>query len=125
MSTTAAQRISPAAGATNPAYRTLWRWHFYAGLFVMPFLLVLAISGTLYCFLPQIEPLLYRQRLIVESQAIPRLPDNALLAKARAAMPPGSAALTAVITNDPRRSAEFIFRLRATGFPNQTGSRRG
>jgi uncharacterized iron-regulated membrane protein len=77
----------------------------------MPFLVVLAITGTLYCFQPQIEPLLYRHRLVVESRAAPRLPDNALLAKARAAMPPGSAAVTAMITNDPRRSAEFIFRL--------------
>ena len=109
--TTAAQRISPVTGTTNPGYRTLWRWHFYAGLFVMPFLVVLAITGTLYCFQPQIEPLLYHDRLIVQSQATPRLPDNALLAKARTAMPPGSAAVTAVITSDPRRSAEFIFRL--------------
>ncbi|CAB3785233.1 PepSY-associated TM helix domain-containing protein [Paraburkholderia fynbosensis] len=109
--TTAAQRISPATGATNPGYRTLWRWHFYAGLFVMPFLVVLAITGTLYCFQPQIEPLLYRHRLMVESQATPRLPDNALLAKARAAMPPGSSAVTAVMASDPRRSAEYVFRL--------------
>ncbi|WP_233834598.1 PepSY-associated TM helix domain-containing protein [Paraburkholderia sp. ZP32-5] len=98
-------------GTAHPGYRTLWRWHFYAGLFVMPFLLVLAITGTLYCFQPQIEPLLYPHRLIVEPQAIPRLPDNALLAKARAAMPAGSAALTAVITRDPQRSAEFVFRV--------------
>jgi uncharacterized iron-regulated membrane protein len=109
--TTAAQRINPATGAPNRGYRTLWRWHFYAGLFVMPFLVVLAITGTLYCFQPQIEPLLYRHRLIVESQATPRLPDNALLAKARAAMPPGSTAVTAVIASDPRRSAEYVFRL--------------
>jgi len=106
-STTAGTNASPA----HPGYRTLWRWHFYAGLFVMPFLLVLAITGTLYCFQPQIEPLLYRHRLIVEPQAVPRLPDNALLAKARAAMPAGSVALTAVITRDPQRSAEFVFRV--------------
>jgi uncharacterized iron-regulated membrane protein len=107
--------VAPSAAATtspaHPGYRTLWRWHFYAGLFVMPFLLVLAITGTLYCFQPQIEPLLYRQQMIVASQAVPRLPDNALLAKARAAMPSDSVATTAVITRDPQRSAEFVFRL--------------
>ncbi|HEY2022159.1 PepSY domain-containing protein [Paraburkholderia sp.] len=101
----------PSPGPAHAGYRTLWRWHFYAGLFVMPFLLVLAITGTLYCFQPQIEPLLYPHRLIVEPQAAPRLPDNALLAKARAAMPAGSTALTAVITRDPQRSAEFVFRV--------------
>ncbi len=36
-------------------YRTIWRWHFYAGLFVMPFIAVLALSGSVYLFKPQIE----------------------------------------------------------------------
>jgi uncharacterized iron-regulated membrane protein len=112
MSTTAAaQRVTPAATAAHPGYRTLWRWHFYAGLFVMPFLVVLAITGTLYCFQPQIEPLLYPQRLVVEPQATPRLAEEALLGRARTAMPAGATALTAVIASDPRRSAEFVFRL--------------
>src|ERR1700742_5395067 len=97
--TTAAQRVSPTTGTAHPGYRTLWRWHFYAGLFVMPFLLVLAITGTLYCFQPQIEPLLYRHRLIVAPQAAPRLTDDMLLARARIAMPSDAVALTAVITN--------------------------
>lgn len=112
MSTTvAAQRTAPATATANPGYRTLWRWHFYAGLFVMPFLIVLAITGTLYCFQPQIEPLLYPQRLIVQSQATPRLPEETLLARARTALPPGATALTAVIASNPQRSAEFVFRL--------------
>jgi len=36
-------------------YRTVWRWHFYAGLFVMPMVLILALSGSLYLFKPQVE----------------------------------------------------------------------
>ena len=36
-------------------YRTIWRWHFYAGLLVMPFILILSISGAIYLFKPQIE----------------------------------------------------------------------
>src|SRR5690606_34687973 len=36
-------------------YRTFWRWHFYAGLFVIPFLIVLATSGSVFLFKPQIE----------------------------------------------------------------------
>jgi len=108
---TADSTTSANTGPAYSGYRTLWRWHFYAGLFVMPFLLVLAITGTLYCFQPQIEPLLYPHRLIVTPQAVPRLPENALLAKARAAMPVDAVATTAVITNDAQRSAEFVFRL--------------
>lgn len=38
-----------------PDYRAVWRWHFYAGLFCMPFVIVLAISGSIYLFKPQIE----------------------------------------------------------------------
>ena len=66
-------------------HRLLWRWHFYAGLIVMPLLLVLAITGTLYCFQPQIEPLLYHDRMIVDARAGPRLSEQVLLAKATAA----------------------------------------
>jgi uncharacterized iron-regulated membrane protein len=36
-------------------YRTCWRWHFYAGLFVLPFVITLALSGTVFLFKPQIE----------------------------------------------------------------------
>ncbi len=38
----------PAAASTRAAdalYRAAWRWHFYAGLYVVPFLLVLAVTG--------------------------------------------------------------------------------
>jgi uncharacterized iron-regulated membrane protein len=94
-------------------HRLLWRWHFYAGLFVMPLLLVLAITGTLYCFQPQIEPLLYRDRMIVDAHAEPRLSQQVLLAKAIAAEPRDATPTTVVINNDPRRSAEFVFRLQS------------
>ena len=38
-----------------PDYRAVWRWHFYAGLFCIPFVTVLAMSGSIYLFKPQIE----------------------------------------------------------------------
>ena len=41
-------------------YRTLWRWHFYAGLFCIPFVLWLATTGSIYLFKPQIEAWLDR-----------------------------------------------------------------
>ena len=92
-------------------YRTLWRWHFYAALFVMPFLIVLAVTGTIYCFQPQLEPLLYPHRLVVTPAASPRLDEDALLARARTALPAGAIATTARIESRADRSAEFIFRL--------------
>ncbi len=27
-------------------YRTIWRWHFYAGLLVIPLVLVLSLTGA-------------------------------------------------------------------------------
>lgn len=36
-------------------YNTVWRWHFYAGLFCIPFIVLLAITGAIYLFKPQFE----------------------------------------------------------------------
>jgi uncharacterized iron-regulated membrane protein len=41
-------------------YRTVWRWHFYAGLFCIPFILWLSTTGTIFLFKPQIECFLDR-----------------------------------------------------------------
>jgi uncharacterized iron-regulated membrane protein len=38
-----------------PGYGVVWRWHFYAGLFCVPFVLVLTITGAIYLFNPQVE----------------------------------------------------------------------
>lgn len=42
-------------------YNTVWRWHFYAGLFCMPFIVLLAITGAIYLFKPQFEA--YQERV--------------------------------------------------------------
>src|SRR5690606_20784029 len=39
----------------NRLYDMIWRWHFYAGLFVLPFILTLAVTGSIYLFKPQID----------------------------------------------------------------------
>lgn len=36
-------------------YRTVWRWHFYAAMFCVPFVLYLAFTGTLFLFHPQMQ----------------------------------------------------------------------
>ncbi|HEX8446799.1 MAG TPA: PepSY domain-containing protein, partial [Sphingomonas sp.] len=43
-----------------PGYAAIWRWHFYAGLFCIPFVLWLAITGSIYLFRPQVEALIDR-----------------------------------------------------------------
>lgn len=41
-------------------YRAVWRWHFYAGLIVLPFLVMMAVTGGAYLFKPEISHFLYR-----------------------------------------------------------------
>lgn len=36
-------------------YRILWRWHFYAGVFAIPFVIILSITGAIYLFKPQLD----------------------------------------------------------------------
>ncbi|MBX3592838.1 PepSY domain-containing protein [Sphingomonas sp.] len=36
-------------------YRAIWRWHFYAGLVVLPFILLLALTGSIFLFKPQLD----------------------------------------------------------------------
>ena len=36
-------------------YNAVWRWHFYAGVFCMPFVIWLALTGSTYLWRPQIE----------------------------------------------------------------------
>src|SRR6201996_508187 len=55
--TTTSKSLSQSKSWLN--YRTIWRWHFYAGLFCIPFVLWLAVTGSLYLFRPQVEAWLH------------------------------------------------------------------
>lgn len=57
MSTTILSERKIEKSGFNPAasYRMIWRWHFYAGLFCLPFITILALSGSVYLFKPQID----------------------------------------------------------------------
>ncbi|BDH60357.1 peptidase [Lysinibacillus sp. PLM2] len=46
--------------SSGALYKTIWRWHFYAGLIIAPFLVILAVTGAIYLFQPQIEQQLYQ-----------------------------------------------------------------
>lgn len=43
---------------SSDLYAWLWRWHLYAGLILGPFIILLALTGLLYLFQPQLDPLL-------------------------------------------------------------------
>lgn len=77
-----------ATQGVSRAYRAVWRWHFYAGLFCLPFIIWLAITGSIYLFRPQIETWLERgyDHLQVTK---PPAPPSAQVAAALAAVPGG------------------------------------
>ncbi len=69
-------------------YRTIWRWHFYAGLFVVPMVLLLALSGSIYLFKPQLDR--WEERDFRGLSAVGAVTPNAQLDAALAAMPGAS-----------------------------------
>ncbi|MGW7465268.1 PepSY-associated TM helix domain-containing protein [Streptomyces xantholiticus] len=72
------------------------RLHFYAGVFVAPFLIVAALTGLAYVFAPQLDQLVYGDQLTVEKVEGKPHPLADQVAAARAAHPEG--ALASVIT---------------------------
>lgn len=66
------------------AYRAVWRWHFYAGVLVMPFLMLLTLTGGLYLFKDEIDHAVYRSMIEVPASARQADPDQWLAAAARA-----------------------------------------
>lgn len=67
-------------------YNAVWRWHFYAGLFCIPFVLWLALTGSIYLWKPQIEALLDRPYDHLSASG-PRLSPERQVAAALAAVP--------------------------------------
>ena len=64
-------------------YNAVWRWHFYAGLFCIPFAVWLSITGSIYLFKPQIESWLdsaYDTLTITGQRATPKAQVEAALA---------------------------------------------
>jgi uncharacterized iron-regulated membrane protein len=52
--------IANVPAKSQSLHNAIWRWHFYAGLFCIPFVVWLATTGSIYLFKPQIEAFLDR-----------------------------------------------------------------
>lgn len=69
-------------------YRTIWRWHFYAGLICLPFFVLLATTGALYLFRDELNLVVEHRMLTAPQVAGARaLPAEALVARALEAAP--------------------------------------
>lgn len=87
-------------------YNAVWRWHFYAGLLCMPFVLWLAATGAIFLWKPQIEAWLDRP---YASLAItgPRATAQAQVSAALAAVP-GASLRKLQLAEGPREAARVI-----------------
>lgn len=68
-------------------YASVWRWHFYAGLIFAPFLIILAFSGSVYLFKPQIEGYLYKDMLTVREVGTQAMPTDEIVTRTMQAYP--------------------------------------
>lgn len=87
-------------------YRILWRWHFYAGLVCIPFVIALALSGSVYLFRPQIEAWIDRDFLSLERTGAPAT-QVAIVAAATAAIP-GSTLAGIVLPEHADQAARVV-----------------
>ena len=89
-----------------PDHRTVWRWHFYAGLLCIPFVLWLAATGSIYLFKPQIDAWLDRpyENLATSGQ---RASPSAQVSAALAAVP-GSVLSAYELPKDSRSAVQIL-----------------
>jgi uncharacterized iron-regulated membrane protein len=92
-------------------YQVIWRWHFLAGLLVLPFLVMMAITGGAYLFKPELDHLIYRQMEDVPARAQAFAPASAVIARVESAMEGRVIELT---PSDGRNSAVRLL-VRVTG----------
>ncbi|HEY6130817.1 MAG TPA: PepSY domain-containing protein, partial [Halioglobus sp.] len=50
-----AQQQAMREGAAQQRYAAAWRWHFFAGVIVIPFLLVLATTGLIMLYYSSVQ----------------------------------------------------------------------
>ncbi|MGD8174761.1 PepSY-associated TM helix domain-containing protein [Marinimicrobium sp. ARAG 43.8] len=86
-------------------YRALWRWHFYVGLLVIPFLLMLCVTGLLMLGSKPVGAWLDRELTTVVPEG-DALPASALMATVRAQHPHANVTLY-IPAGDATESARF------------------
>ncbi|WP_232630403.1 PepSY-associated TM helix domain-containing protein [Methylobacterium sp. Leaf118] len=71
-------------------YRAVWRWHFYAGLLCLPFLILLSATGALYLFKAEIDGTVFAHRTVVAPSSGGSFGPDRLVFNAMQAVPEGA-----------------------------------
>ena len=73
---------------SKSSYNLIWRWHFFAGLFIIPILVMLSVTGAIYLFKPQYHEWKYSHLLnITPTTQTQKLPPTQLLKKIESEFP--------------------------------------
>ncbi|NUB44630.1 PepSY domain-containing protein [Fertoebacter nigrum] len=64
-------RPATAAGQANKLYFAAWRWHFYAGLYVAPFLMMLAVTGLIMLWTATLSGMNGERTVVAPGPALP------------------------------------------------------
>ncbi|MEU4097202.1 PepSY-associated TM helix domain-containing protein, partial [Streptomyces sp. NPDC026673] len=97
----------------------LVRLHFYAGVFVAPFLLVAALTGLAYTVSPQLDQLVYGDLLRVEQPGGEPRPLAVQIAAARAVHPEGTLA-SVISPSGPRETTRVVLSVPELGDRQRT-----
>lgn len=96
-----------ASTASKPSfYNAVWRWHFYAGLFCIPFVIWLALTGSIYLWRPQIEAWLDRPYDHLATAGAIASPDAQAAAALRAV--PGSSLHKYILPEAPDQAVRIL-----------------
>ena len=113
-----ASRQEGVSALSADTYRAIWRWHFYAGLIAVPFMILLAVTGSLYLFRDEIDRTAFASRTVVAEETTPQQLPSALTAKAqtlypdarvKAYRPPVSPTASARVTFATEAGAAYVF----------------
>jgi uncharacterized iron-regulated membrane protein len=110
-------RASHPPGAWVQLRPLVLRLHFYAGVLVAPFLLVVCLTGLAYVFSPQLNDLVYAEELLSADPTAPARPLEVQVAAAEAAAP-GATLHSVVVPSDPARTTSVVFDV--SGLPEDT-----
>ncbi|AWN50791.1 PepSY domain-containing protein [Methylobacterium sp. 17Sr1-1] len=112
---------APAPGRArlrDALHRAVWRWHFYAGLLCLPFLVLLSATGSVYLFKDEINRTLFAHRTLVPVRATAPLSPERLVFIAAEAVPdaqpttyagPEAPDRTAIVTMAGRKGKTLVY----------------
>jgi len=98
--------MATANSPSSKAYRAIWRWHFYAGLIVAPFLLILSVTGAIYLFNDELNDVLSPELRFVTPRQVTQPPSR--LVQAALATQPGTVTRIDLPATSDRSAVVFI-----------------